>query len=93
MFKEQTDLISMHDFKVAEFLLRIASLKLSYVDTRSAIATIRYLPRSTGFPLGCHGITQPGSGVHLGGVLSPISTDVKSDLFKKSLAHSNEAFS
>jgi len=33
-------------------LLRIASPKLSYFDTRSAIETIRYLPRSTGSSFG-----------------------------------------
>jgi hypothetical protein len=44
MFKEQTDFISMHDFEVPQFLLRIASPKLSYVDTRSAIAVILCAP-------------------------------------------------
>jgi len=47
----------MHDFEVPEFLLRIASPKLSYVDTRSAIATIRYLPRSTASSFGLPPIT------------------------------------
>jgi len=53
VFEEIADFISMHDFEVPEFLLRIASPKLSYVDTRSAITTIRYLPRSTGSSGAC----------------------------------------